>query len=122
MTRLASSLPKGTANGLGAISQTLVDDPHRVHAVVALVDCKKVSTDFDTGEVVPTARIRRIEVVLDAEHLELVEKVIRRSLAIRQGKEVLPIDLEDELNEVFAQINFDPVTGEVLDEDEGGAS
>lgn len=119
MTKLAAALPKGTANGLGAISQTLVDEPHRVHAVVALVDCKKTTTDYDSGEVVPTARIRRIEVVLDSEHLALVEKVIRRSLAIRQGKEVLPIDLEDELEEVFSQISFDPITGEVLD-DEGG--
>src|SRR5260370_12366947 len=52
---LSETLPKGDANGLGPIVRTLIDEPHRFHVVMAIIDCKKVTTDFDTGDVVPTA-------------------------------------------------------------------
>lgn len=117
MTKLAANLPKGEANGLVAIARDLVEDPHEVHAVIALVDCKKTTTDNDTGEVIPTARIRRIEVVT-GEDLGLVERAIRRALEKRTGATTLPIELEDEFTEVFQHVKFDKRTGEVLD-DEG---
>lgn len=41
MTKLASSLPGGDANGLVAIARQLIDTPHEVHVVVGLVDCKR---------------------------------------------------------------------------------
>lgn len=125
MTRLAGQLPKGEANGLIAISRALVDEPERVHAVIALVDCKQVTTDFDSGDVVPTARIRRIEVVPAAD-FEPIQQFFRRALEQRLGLTALPLDLEDELTAVFEAIKFDPSTGEVLeapeDQDDGDES
>ena len=56
MTKLASALPKGEANGLNALSRKLTDEPEAVHVVIALVDCKSITTDVDTGDVEPTAR------------------------------------------------------------------
>ena len=114
MTKLASSLPGGDANGLTSIARDLIDSPHDVHVVVALVDCKKITTDNDSGEVVPTARVRRIEVIGEADR-DLAAKMMRRALEQRTGKTVLPFDLEEDLRAAFGRI--DPQTGEILGDD-----
>jgi hypothetical protein len=111
MTKLAASLPGGDANGLTAIARALIDSPHEVHVVVALVDCKRTTTDNDTGEIVPTARIRRIEVIGQSDR-DLAAKMMRRALETRTGKTVLPFDLEEDLRAAFGGI--DPDTGEIL--------
>ena len=115
MTKLTSALPGGDANGLVAIARELIDNPHEVHVVLALVDCKKVTVDNDNGETVPTARIRRIEALTDAEDKALSHKMIRRALERRTGATVLPFDLEEDLRAAFGRI--DPHTGEILGDD-----
>jgi hypothetical protein len=112
---LSGALPKGDANGLGPIVRDLIDDPHHFHVVMAIIDCKQVKTNFDTGEVVPTARIRRIEVMLPAD-LGAAQKLMRRSLEHRTGRTVLPLDLEDDIQLAFGQI--DPRTGEKKKDDD----
>lgn len=111
MTKLSSGLPKGEGNGPGAIARDLIDSPEDVHVVVALVDCKKISTDIDTGDVEPTARIRRIEAI-DGDDRDLAAKMMRRALESRTGKTVLPFDLEEDLRAAFGRV--DPDTGEIL--------
>lgn len=111
MTKLAGSLPKGEANGLVVIARDLIDDPHHVHVVIALVDCKRATTDFDSGEIVPVARVRRVEVIA-GEDKGLAEKMMRRALEVRTGKTVLPFDLEEDLRATFGHV--DPDTGEIL--------
>lgn len=95
MTKIASSLPQGDANGLVAIARNLIDEPHSIHVVICLVDCKKITTDNDSGEIVPTARIRRIEAI-GSEDRELAAEMLRRALERRTGKTVLPFDLEED--------------------------
>lgn len=111
MAKLAGGLPKGDANGLGAIGRRLIDEPKAVHVVIALVDCKSITTLTDTGEVEPTARIRRIEAIT-AEDRDIAAKMLRRALERRTGKAVLPFDLEEDLRSAFGRI--DPDTGEIL--------
>ena len=113
--KIGGSLPKGDANGLGPIVRDLIDHPHRFHVLLTIVDCKKVATDHDTGEIVPTARIRRVEVVLP-DDLKAAEKLMRRSLENRAGLTVLPMDLEDEIAIAFNRV--DPRTGEMLGDDD----
>jgi hypothetical protein len=113
MTKLASSLPGGDANGLVAIARQLIDSPHDVHVIIGIVDCKRSSIDHDTGEIVPTARIRRIEVIGDNDK-DLAAKMMRRALEERTGKTVLPFDLEEDLRAAFGRV--DPDTGEILGE------
>lgn len=110
MTKLASSLPGGDANGLVALARELIDSPHEIHVVVALVDCKKITTDNDNGEVIPTARIRRIEPISD-EDKPLAQKMLRRALETRTGKTVLPFDLEEDIRSAFGGVG--PETGEI---------
>lgn len=111
MTKLNAALPKGEADGLAALARQLIDQPEDVHVIVALIDCKKISTDVDTGDVEPTARIRRIEAVLTDDYPQ-ARKMLRRALEKRTGKTVLPFDLEEDLRSAFG--NVDPNTGEVL--------
>lgn len=111
--KIGGQLPKGDANGLGPIVRDLIDHPHRFHVLLAIVDCKKVAMDHDSGEVIPTARIRRVEVVLP-EDLKSAEKLLRRALEKRAGLTVLPMDLEDEVSIAFNRV--DPRTGEFIDD------
>lgn len=113
MTNLAANLPKGEGNGLDAIETDLIDNPHNIHVVVALVDCKKTTTNNDDGTVEATARIRRIEAITEADR-DLAAKMLRRALEKRTGKTVLPFDLEEDMRAAFG--NFDPKTGEVFDD------
>jgi hypothetical protein len=109
VTKLTSSLPKGEANGLQHLARALLDNPHDVHVVIALVDCKKIDTDVDTGDVEPTARIRRVEAVTGDD--KSVATLRRGAGARRTGQTVLPYDLEEDMRTVFG--DFDPGTGEI---------
>jgi hypothetical protein len=109
MTKLTGKLPKGESNGLDAIARQLVDSPQDVQVIVILADCSKISTDVDTGDIEPTARIRRIEAIHGADR-EVAAKLLRRRFEQRTGKAVLPFDLEEDLRSVFTDV--DPDTGE----------
>lgn len=108
--KIGATLPKGDANGLGPAVRILLDEPHHLQVVLAIIDCKKITTDNDSGEIIPTARIRRIEVVLPGD-LSAAEQLMRRALEKRAGRSVLPLDLEDDLKLAFR--NVDPGTGEI---------
>lgn len=106
--KLASKLPEGDRNGLPAIARDLINSPHDVHIVLALIDCKSIATDTDSGDVVPTARIRWIETITeDRPHLM---RIIARAQEVRTGKAVLPMEMEDEIRLLLDGI--DPATGE----------
>ncbi len=98
---VSGNLPAGDGNGLSAIVSDLIRDPKRLHVCIALVDCKKITTDSDSGDVVPTARVRRVEVIVDPEDMKLAENLMRRALDRRTGREALPYDLEEEIRGAF---------------------
>ena len=83
---IAGALPAGEANGLAAIARELVDSPNQVHVVIALVDCSKITTKTDSGDVIPTARIRRIEAIKDPEDGRRMRMLLRREYAVRAGR------------------------------------
>lgn len=99
--KLSSSLPDGGANGLSAIAEQLADNPEKIHVVVALIDCSKITTNVDNGDVIPTARIRRIEAMTDPEDNYRLKQLVRRQYERRTGKTVLPFELEQDLNDAL---------------------
>jgi hypothetical protein len=105
---LNGALPSGEANGLAAIARELVDNPNKVHVVIALVDCSKITTKTDSGDVIPTARIRRIEAIKDGEDGRRMRVLLRREWERRTGKTVLPFELEEDMRAAFG----DDPTGE----------
>jgi hypothetical protein len=78
-----------------------------MHLVLAIIDTKKITTDADSGEVKPTVRIRRIEVVAGAEDHRVATRLLRRALDTRTGREALPYDLDAELADAFPASVFD---------------
>jgi hypothetical protein len=98
---LSGALPKGDANGLAPIVRSLIRDPERIHALVVLVDTSKLVTHVDTGETVPVLRVRRIEVILGSD-LKEAQRLIRRSWEARSGSGTLPLELEIDLEQIFA--------------------
>ncbi len=99
---LSGSLPSGDGNGLSEIVYDL-NDARKIHVCICLVSGKKGTTDFESGETVTTARLRRIEVILDPEDLKLAENLMRRALDRRTGREALPYDLEEEIRGAFPE-------------------
>lgn len=100
MTKLAARLPGGDSNGLAALAPELVRDPHQMHVAIIVLDCSRIVEDTDTGEQVPTVRIRRIEPIIGQDK-NLAAQMLRRALEERTGQAVLPIDLEDDLQALF---------------------
>lgn len=97
---LSGSLPQGDGNGLSAIISDLIRDPRKYHVVIGIVDCSKITTKPDSGEVIPTARLRRVEVITAAD-LNVAESLMRRALDKRTGRQQLPFDLEEDIRSAF---------------------
>lgn len=104
-------LPTGEENGLADVASQLVAQgtgraPHRLYAVIGIVDARRVAVDADSGAEVATVRFRRVEVLLPAD-LAAAEKLLRRALESRSGQTTLPLDLEDQIREAFSEM-LDP--------------
>ena len=108
-TKLASALPKSDElNGLNEITEQLCAHPDGLHVAVVVLDCSKITTDIDSDESTPTARVRRIEVITDNDDKAVLRRLATRALEKRTGKTVLPLDLEDELRAAFGDIADEP--------------
>lgn len=107
---LGGNLPEGDGNGLTAIVSELIREPRKCHIVIGIVDCAKITTKTDTGEIVPTARVRRVEVITTADR-KVARQLMHRALDKRTGRETLPFDLEQDMRAAF---------GDDDDENEGG--
>lgn len=100
--KLSSTLPK--THGLGNVALDMIDDPRALVPVIALIDAKELRTDLDLGVIHPVARIRRIEAVLPEDH-RTARRLIRRALDSRLGREALPIEIAEELDDAFGPDN-----------------
>lgn len=101
--KLASSLPAPKANGLNAIAKDLIRDPARTKVIVAIIDTKSVTTESDTGEVIPTVRIQYVEAVLRSDMVEARE-ILQRAMEARTGQVALPLELENAVRAAFEDV------------------
>src|SRR5260221_12755699 len=99
---LGGSLPQGDGNGLAAIVSDLIREPKKYHAVIGIVDTSKITTKPDSGEVVPTVRVRRIEGITQAD-LKMAGDLVRRALGKRTGKGTRPFRPEGGLEAGFPE-------------------
>lgn len=119
---LSGQLPGGDGDGLHVITGELIHNPRKLHAVIAIIDCAKITTKPDDGSIVPTARVRRIEVLI-SEDLPVAEKLIRRALDSRSAggaDGVLPFELEQDLEEAFRRLEAQAADGDDDGEDDPG--
>lgn len=108
---LSGALPKGTPNGLAAIEQHFVHDEGRKFVVIAVMDCRKLTTDLDTGDVVPTARIRSIEPILKPADLKAAKRLLARAASDHTGEGTLPLDLKIEIDDAFVDLDSGELSG-----------
>lgn len=94
--RLASALPKdANSNGLTSIEQQLIDNPDGTHAVIGVIDTRKVIIDAEREETVPYARFRHIEVISDEAPAAQARSPLIHALTKRTGVETLPFESDD---------------------------
>lgn len=88
--KLSSKLPED--HGLFAVSEEMVRLPEDQHYIVAVVDCSRLTTDVDTGDVVPTARLLSVEVMTDDTDVKAADRLMRKRKRARSGQ--LEVDVE----------------------------
>ena len=92
MTKLSSTLPKEYSDdGLGSINKELIDNPHDARVVIALVDCKAITTDTDSGLQRATARILHIEPLTDSDAEDRAREMLLDAQEQRTGRKPLPL-------------------------------
>jgi hypothetical protein len=106
-------LPPGDENGLTDYAPQLVAEgeglsPKRLRAAIVIFDVKRVGVDSDTFDKLATVRFRRVEVLLSSD-LGQAEKLIRRALEARSGQTTLPLELEDDIQKAFEEMQ-DPTS------------
>jgi hypothetical protein len=103
MTKLSSSLPKEYSDdGLGSINSELIADPHAVRVVIALVNCKTIATDTDSGLQQATARILQIEPIGDPDAEDQARELLLNAQEERTGRRALPIpEIDGESGEIL---------------------
>lgn len=105
---LSGRLPVGESNGLGGIVADLVNDPEHVHVLVVLADVIKVTRVVESGDTVPTLRVRRVEAIGDTDDRRTLERLLMREYERRTGQPTLPLELEDDVRSAFADLDAPP--------------
>jgi hypothetical protein len=93
--KLSSKLPGDPEiNGLDSRAKWLEDNPEELLVCIAYVDTAKVTIDTDSGEHIPTVRVRRIEPLGEVSE---VPKAVREALAAaeeeRTGRKAIPFEV-----------------------------
>lgn len=109
--KIGGRLPAGDADGLSASASRFVNSPDVAKVAIVILDTKRIEHDQDTGDETAVLRIRRAEVITDAEDGQKLTRLLVREMERRTGKSVLPLEMEDTLLDVFAGI--DKETGEL---------
>lgn len=93
--KLSSKLPDYPENGLEAVAHELVTKPEDVVVVVVRLDTVRLTTDLDTGNIVPTARILSIEPLRDGSEAQTAVDLMRSAFEARTGLAQLPFESDD---------------------------
>lgn len=93
--KLSTKLPGDpTINGLDARVDDLLIDPEELVVAVCYFDVSKISRDVDSGDEVPTVRIRRVEPL---GYIGDVPQAVRDAVAAaeekRTGRKPLPFEI-----------------------------
>jgi hypothetical protein len=97
LVKLSTRLPGETdINGVDALAAELVKDPETIRVAVLWFDVTKVTHDTDTGDDVPTIRVRRLEPIGDVDTIpDSIRHVVDVATEKRTGRAALPFDLVD---------------------------
>jgi hypothetical protein len=117
--KLSGTLPPGEQNGLRDHAALFLDDPAELRLAIVVIDTRATTEDLVKGEVSATARIRRVELVVDdPADMKAIKRLMLRASERRAGNTVLPLDTEQEIDALFEAFTAaDPGTGKDDDKD-----
>lgn len=109
VVKLASKMPGDfETNGLDATVDDLIDNPKELRAAFVVYDTQKAVVDTDTGETVPTVRVRRFEPLGKADDIsETIRAAYTKAVEDRTGRKALPLDIVEVVDQ-----------GELVDDDQ----
>ena len=114
MTKLTNGLTKGQGDGLASLARLALRAPRRRRLAIAILDCSKITVDTETSAEEATMRVIRLEPVA-SEDVPAVEKLYVRAIEAREGRQMLPLDIQVKLEEAFGEgYGIDPATGEII--------
>jgi hypothetical protein len=107
VVKLSSKLPGETEiNGVDAMVDLLTKDPETLRVGVVVFDVSKVEHDTDTGDDIPTIRLRRLEPLSNVDNMDpQLRALVDAAAEQRTGKKALPfeqvevLDADDQLPE-----------------------
>lgn len=93
--RLSSKLPGDPeTNGVDAIAEALVGNPETIRYGVVWFDVVKVTEETDTGDNIPTIRVRRIEPLGQAKAVDpRIADVVAEAVEERTGRSAMPFEI-----------------------------
>lgn len=93
--KLSSKMPGDfETNGIDAQAGHLVDEPDELRIAVIWYDTQKVTIDTDSGDHVPTIRVRRIEPLGTADAVSsAIRDAVQEAVGKRTGRTPIPFDI-----------------------------
>lgn len=114
MTKLKNGLSKGQGDGLSAVARLALQSPRRRQMAIVICDCSKITVDTETQAQEATIRVIRLEKIAPDDVKE-AERLYLRAIEAREGRQMLPIDLQMMVEEAFGKdYRIDPLTGEII--------
>lgn len=94
VVKVGSKMPANKEmNGLDAQQQDLVEDPKELRCALVWYDTGKITVDPDTGEQVPTIRLRRFEPVAVETVKSAIWETLQQAIQKRTGQPAIPLDI-----------------------------
>lgn len=81
-------------DGLVAVEKSLIEEPLTPHVVVGVIETASFTTDVATGVTTPTVRFRQIEVVTEADAIDVTNK-LQAAYSKRTGRDDVQPSLFD---------------------------
>lgn len=105
---------KGQGDGLSAVARLALREPRRRQMALVICDCSQITVDTETQAQEATIRVIRLEKIAP-DDVKAAERLYLRAIEAREGRQMLPLDLQVTLEEVFGKdYRIDPTTGEII--------
>jgi hypothetical protein len=93
--RLSTKLPGDPeTNGVDAIADDLVEDPATIRYGIVWFDVSKITDEIDTGDNIPTIRVRRIEPLGLASRVDpAIAGAVAEAVEERTGRKAIPFEI-----------------------------
>jgi hypothetical protein len=95
VVKLSSKMPGDPEiNGLDAMVTDLLTDPEEIIVGVVYLDVAKIQRDIDSGDEIPTVRVRRIEPLGSIHDVsQAVRDAVAEAEAERTGRTPIPFEI-----------------------------